>query len=66
MAMNTVLKIPNFEVKNSLYNYFLENFFDEENINRKKVEIYNSLENWDIKWFIKTLKALLAGIPYNT
>jgi hypothetical protein len=38
------LKIPNFEIKNSLNNYFLENFFEEENINRKKIEIYNSLK----------------------
>ena len=59
------LKIPNFEIRNSLNNYFLENFFEEENINSKKVNIYNSLENWNIEWFVNTLKSLLAGIPYN-
>jgi hypothetical protein len=48
-----------------LNNYFLENFFEEENINRKKIEIYNSLKVWNTEWFVNTLKSLLSGIPYN-
>jgi len=59
------LRIPNKEVKSSLFNFILETHVKDSNINNKKLWLYNWLIVWDIELFISELKKLFSSLPYN-
>jgi hypothetical protein len=59
------LKIPNLEIKMSLNNLFLTSYFNQENINDKKLGLYKALRSWDVDWFVAELKSLFAKISYT-
>ncbi|MEA1955471.1 MAG: ATP-binding protein [Campylobacterota bacterium] len=61
------LKIPNIEVKISLYNYILDYLFKGNSQNKQKsqMSIYKALANNDLKALKEVLISLFASIPYN-
>lgn len=63
------LGIPNFEVRKSLNEYLVEDYFWFKDL-RKKFEkidlIYYSLLEWSIDWFINGIKSIFSGIPYSS
>ena len=58
------LKLPNKEVKISLYDYIIGLLF-KQNGNEKKISLYNALYNGEIENLKKSLDSIFASIPYN-
>jgi len=59
------LKIPNLEVRSSLFSFILNYLSNWEDIKWWNFSIYEYLSNWDIDWITKEIKSLFASIPYN-
>ncbi|MEA3513452.1 MAG: ATP-binding protein [Campylobacterota bacterium] len=61
------LKIPNIEVKISLYNYILDTLLKENSQIKQKsqMSIYKALANNDLDALKEALLSLFASIPYN-
>jgi len=59
------LKIPNKEVKISLYDYIIHYFLDANALIEKKTNLYKSLLESDFEDLEDALKSLFASIPYN-
>jgi hypothetical protein len=68
-SVEYTLWMPNLEVKRSLNEYLVEDYFWFKD-SRKKFEkidmIYDSLIIWNIEWFINWIKSIFAGIPYSS
>ncbi len=58
------LKIPNKEVKMSLFDYIIDYFVDKKD-ERLQDTLYLSLQEGDVEGFIENIKRLFASIPYN-
>ena len=58
------LKLPNKEVKISLYDYIIGLLF-KQNGNEKKISLYNALYKGEIENLKKSLDSIFASIPYN-
>jgi hypothetical protein len=59
------LKIPNREVKISLYDYLIEQLIKHKDRNSLQDRIYDSLNSGNLDEFEQTLKSIFASIPYN-
>ncbi|PRX16915.1 PD-(D/E)XK nuclease superfamily protein [Orenia metallireducens] len=61
------LATPNFEVKESLLNYLLANYLQQNlaKIQPLYMEMLEYLEEGKMEKFINIIKSLFAGIPYN-
>ena len=59
------LKVPNMEVRFSLNDFILEFLYKQQNINKRKVSIYQTLQSASLDDFKETLITLFASIPYN-
>ena len=59
------LRIPNKEVRMSLYEYILESVLKWVEHKQIRVNIYNVLQKWDLEWLKQEIERLFASIPYN-
>jgi len=62
------LWMPNLEVKQSLCEYIIEDYFLFKDLTQnflKVKSIYLSLRDWNIENLIETIKSIFAWIPYN-
>lgn len=60
-----LLKIPNKEVKRSLSDIIIVNFYKDRNVIPNKTAIYKSLLEKDVDKFKSSLHSMFAAIPYN-
>jgi len=59
------LKIPNREVKQSFTDFIIDKLLEDKAKTPKKVSLYKSLADANMKEFEQTLISLFASIPYN-
>jgi len=59
------LKIPNREVKQSFTDFIIDKLLEDKAKTPKKVSLYKSLGDANMKEFEQTLISLFASIPYN-
>jgi hypothetical protein len=61
------LKLPNKEVKQSLYDYIIYYLFNSDTLKSQisQDDMYDALVDKDMKLFEKSLKSMFASIPYN-
>jgi hypothetical protein len=59
------LKVPNKEVQLSLNNFILEFLYNQQNINKTKVSIFQTLQSVKLDDLKDTLVSLFASIPHN-
>ena len=59
------LKLPNVEVKHSLYDFIIDFLTKNNQPNTYKIPIYQSLVNTNLEAFKTSLQSLFASIPYN-
>ena len=64
-AINYRLKIPNKEVRLSFNDYIINRLFEDKEVAKKKIELYNFLSNQDLEGFKEALISLFASIPYT-
>ena len=59
------LKLPNFEVKRSFFNFIIENLYKDTTPIKKTMDLRNALKSTNLEEFKDTLINLFASIPYN-
>ena len=62
------LWIPNEEIRQSLNNYLIRDYFLFEDLNKNYEKISaldKALSTWDIEFFIEIIKSIFAWIPYS-
>jgi Holliday junction resolvase-like predicted endonuclease len=62
--INYLLKIPNREVRISLYEHIID-FFTKQVNYKAQDNLYQWLISWDIELFISEFKKLFSSLPYN-